>query len=282
MGLDTGLDLDRLVLLSSGSLGGGPPPPEPVVEILETSSTEHRVEVSGEPGGTAWLVLGQSYSPGWSARVDGGPDLGAPELVDGFANGWRVPLDETGSAEVDLRFDPQGSVRASLIISLLGAALCLVLVWRGRPSPALVPDEPEVADLDAAARYPGMPPSTRALVVGAATAAVAGLLVLPPALAVVLPVAVIVLARRRRWRWALLVASPLLALLAGAYVVLQQARHDILPGTEWPMELDRVHHVALLAVLLLGVDALVERLWQPEPTSDLVGDGDGEHGRPQR
>jgi hypothetical protein len=77
-----------------------------------------------------------------------------------------------------------------------------------------------------------------------------------------------------------LVASPVLALAAGAYVVLQQARHHISPGTEWPFELDRVHYVALLAVLLLGVDALLERLWQGP--SGFVGEGDGEHGGAER
>jgi 4-amino-4-deoxy-L-arabinose transferase-like glycosyltransferase len=171
---------------------------------------------------------------------------------------------------VDLRFDPQGGVRASLVVSLVGAALCLVLVWRGRRSPGLVPDVPAPADLSAT-QYHGDGPSTLAMIVGVVIAAAAGLLVLPPLLALVLPVAVVVLTRLPRARWVLLAASPLLALVAGTYVVLQQARHHILPGTEWPMELDRVHHVALLAVLLLGVDALVERLWSapPPPGSEL-------------
>ncbi|MFL6206212.1 MAG: alpha-(1-_3)-arabinofuranosyltransferase family protein [Acidimicrobiales bacterium] len=264
MGATVGLDLDRLVLSTPRAPGPVPAPASPEVHVRDTSSTGHRVEVSGDPGSTAWLVLGQSYSPGWSATVEGGKDLGAPVLVDGFANGWRVPLDGSGKAVVDLRFEPQDGVRASLVISLLGAALCLVLAWRGRRAPGLVPDVPQQIDLDAA-RYQGDRPSTWSVAVGTVIAATAGLLVLPPVLALVLPVAVIVLTRRPRGRWVLLAASPLLALATGAYVVLQQARHHIAPGTEWPMELDRVHHVALLAVLLLGVDALVERLWLAPP-----------------
>ena len=38
--------------------------------------------------GPAWLVLGESYNSGWRAACDG-RDLGEPEVVDGYANGWH-------------------------------------------------------------------------------------------------------------------------------------------------------------------------------------------------
>ena len=51
----------------------------------------------------AWLVLGESYNRGWRAACDG-RDLGAPQVVDGFANGWRAPR---GCRDVDFAFAPQ-------------------------------------------------------------------------------------------------------------------------------------------------------------------------------
>jgi hypothetical protein len=44
----------------------------------------------------------------------------------------------------------------------------------------------------------------------------------------------------------------------GAYVVIQQTRYRYPPIIEWPTFLDRVHLLALLAVVLVAVDVAVE------------------------
>ncbi len=48
--------------------------------------------------------------------------------------------------------------------------------------------------------------------------------------------------------------------MSGAYVVLQQVRHRLPAGFEWPSRFGRVHGIAYVGVLLLGLGVLVDRL----------------------
>jgi len=52
-------------------------------------------------------VLGQSHSEGWKATV-GGDSLGAPRLVDGYANGWLVRPDRE-SFDVVIEWTPRSA-----------------------------------------------------------------------------------------------------------------------------------------------------------------------------
>ena len=45
-----------------------------------------------------------------------------------------------------------------------------------------------------------------------------------------------------------------------------QVRHSPMPGFEWPIEMDRVHPLGWLAVLLLVADVIVDRVWQARRT----------------
>ena len=104
-GHTTGWNLDELALDSAA--GGaadarrvahrpGRPTPLPrawpTARATSQSATTIHVRVSGitAAAGPFYLVLGESINRGWTATVDGGPSLGAPELIDGFANGWIV------------------------------------------------------------------------------------------------------------------------------------------------------------------------------------------------
>ena len=137
-GRRTGIDIDRLVLRSAAggeaSTAKGPLRAEvvgdaearPEVEVLHQADDSLTVRVTGaEPGTPLWVDLGQSYNAGWTASIDG-DDLGAPALVDGFANGWLVdPREE--SFEVALTFAPQHRVDLALWFSAAAALLCLGL-----------------------------------------------------------------------------------------------------------------------------------------------------------
>ncbi len=110
----TGWNIDQLVLDSAA--GGGPGPavfpttagtpqlaatqPGAAPSVAATSShiDSHAADVSGATQPFE-LVLGQSVNKGWHAVAEPGPDrragshavdLGPPQLVDGFANGWHV------------------------------------------------------------------------------------------------------------------------------------------------------------------------------------------------
>ena len=60
-----------------------------------------------------WVVLGESFDTGWQATCDG-HSLGAPQVIDGFANGWLAPA---GCQRVTFTFAPQNGVNKSYVIS---------------------------------------------------------------------------------------------------------------------------------------------------------------------
>jgi Alpha-(1->3)-arabinofuranosyltransferase len=74
--------------------------------------------------GPSWLVLGESFNAGWKASCDG-EDLGAPEPMDGYANGWRI---DRGCRVVTFEFGPNRTARTSYAISALGCLGMLALV----------------------------------------------------------------------------------------------------------------------------------------------------------
>jgi len=74
-----------------------------------------------------WLVLGESYSPGWRARCRDASgddhDLGTPMPIDGFANGWRVL---PGCTTASFAFAPQSAVDVAYLVSALAIIAMLV------------------------------------------------------------------------------------------------------------------------------------------------------------
>ena len=149
-GTVTGLDVDQVVMDSAA--GGGPEladrpaailpaptPPSPAVQLVHRGTTTLQLRISpttAAGSGSFWLVLGESRNDGWQAQVQGGPSLGSPTLVDGFANGWLVPagvLHPGSAVTVTLRWAPQRAVNASLLVSATAGLACLVLlVWPRR------------------------------------------------------------------------------------------------------------------------------------------------------
>jgi hypothetical protein len=83
------------------------------------------VEIEVAPERDAWLVLTDTFHPGWEARVDGAP---APILR---ANGlYRAVRVSAGSQRVGFEYRPM-SLRAGLAVSLLSALAVAVLAWQG-------------------------------------------------------------------------------------------------------------------------------------------------------
>jgi arabinofuranan 3-O-arabinosyltransferase len=73
--------------------------------------------------GPSWLVLGQSFNQGWRASCDG-RSLGAPRVVDAYANAWPVPA---SCRSASFTFQPQNGVRWGYVIS--GAVCALILLF---------------------------------------------------------------------------------------------------------------------------------------------------------
>ena len=162
----TGWNLDQLALDSAAGGGAGPaatataagtpslpatqPGPAPTVTQTASHIDGSTATVTGATQPFEF-VFGQSVNKGWHAVATPGPgaragahavDLGPPQLVDGFANGWPVTaadLQALGGANftVSLSWTPQRLVWVALAVSAATLLLCLVLGflpvrWRRR------------------------------------------------------------------------------------------------------------------------------------------------------
>ena len=291
-GLSVGVDLDELWLtsaaggdavatpaepLGSTDLKGGAAAPRlgvdpntapgqsaPRTETGRTSRLTYEVSVADadEP---YWLVMGQSFNPGWHATTADGTDLGPPTLINGFANGWLVDPGDVGpDARFVIEWTPQRTVWIALALSLIGLLVTLGMAffdpkWLGgrvnRPS-ARVSHVVPLSPLD---RF-GAPRSwVRAGLLGLG-AAVVGVL------AFGLPVGLIAgaftaLVLRYPSAWpALRVVGIGGYGLGGLFVIAKQIRNGYELGFEWPNLFSAAHGLVLVSLALLAVDVVVEGL----------------------
>jgi hypothetical protein len=153
------LDVDSLVLDSapggaalavtpSGRAQATQSGPAPKITVVRSSATSAKVVVH-DPTSPFWMVLGQSTNAGWHATTGTGVDLGTPQLIDGYANGWLVTPPQPGhDMVITLDWTPQRLVDVALVVSAGTLALCLVLAcWprrrrRARGEPVAVPAGP--------------------------------------------------------------------------------------------------------------------------------------------
>jgi hypothetical protein len=214
-----------------------------------------RVDVS-EP---SWLVLGESYNRGWHAECDG-RSLGAPRVVDGFANGWPV---KPGCKDVSLSFAPQRAVDWGYAI---GGLACLVLLGlllvrrRRRSEPTgWVGAEPADAWGPAPDDSPWRLPLRRALAAGIAAAAVFGFAFALRAGVVIGPAVALILWRGVPARHLINAAGALLAIVVPALYLIFPATDHGGYDTAYPVERLGAHWVAVAAITLL-ILALVRTL----------------------
>jgi hypothetical protein len=269
-GIDTGIDLDQLVLQSAA--GGEAParitPPGtgrtagPTVHVDRQGRTDADLTITNSsPGTPFWVVLGQSFNSGWTATADG-HSLGAPQLVDGYANGWLVST-PAATVHVHLNWAPQRRVWIALALSALGVVLCLVLVVRRpRTHPLAVDDPlPDPIAWKTFVRSSGRDePSLWLTLLVAVSAGIVAAAVIG-VVAGLVTASVAATATRRRARWWLALGSPGLLAVAAFYIVVRQARSRPTAAFEWPAEQAAVHQVGWLAIAFLLVLVVVDSLW---------------------
>ncbi len=111
------------------------PAPDPIASLGSTdrvvsAGTLHNSSVGGVRlalDRPAWLVLGESYDAGWKASCDG-RSLGAPRVIDGYANGWLAPA---GCTRASFTFGPQAGIDESYIVSAAACAAMLLFLLAG-------------------------------------------------------------------------------------------------------------------------------------------------------
>jgi hypothetical protein len=312
----TGWNLDRLVLDSApggaalpplvngdaapapGTIGTSSTPPiaTPTVRVLGSSATSARLEVQGATR-PFWLVLGESLNAGWEASGPGGRSLGAPQLIDGYANGWYVTPPRSASFIVTLRFGPQRMVTPAILVSGATLAVCLVLGFvpfgpirrrlrrRGAHSAEVAADRGGTAALDADRRKAearavlaplleeppllgvpfadgGRSPGWLACILVATACGAVSAAVLPPPSAPWVACA-IALGALAGLRWS--AARSLLSLTAlgclvaaGLLTVIEQVRHHYSAGSGWPHNFESAGVLAFVGVVALASDTTVE------------------------
>ncbi len=255
----TGFNIDRIVLRSGvgGAATGQWSNPAGELSAQVTVTHQGRSALSAQisqEGESFWLVLGQSFNEGWVASVNG-EDLGTPQLVDGFANGWLVNPSAPGQLAVEFRWEPQRLVNRGLIVSALAIFLCLTLAWRGRRfSSAAIRSAPP--KLLGAQTHVALS-QTMALQV-ALSMGLLGALVSRPWVGVLVAIMGWLSARSTRWRLAPLVLAALAYGGGVAYIIFLQIRWEYEPSFAWPSWGRSAHHFGLLAVLLLMVNVMVQ------------------------
>ncbi|MEZ5381320.1 MAG: alpha-(1-_3)-arabinofuranosyltransferase family protein [Microthrixaceae bacterium] len=302
LGLDVGMDLDELWLRSAA--GGDPvelpanpssetpaqvdpstvaAPEPPDVETRRTSRLTYTADVSGASE-SYWVVMGQSFNPGWTLRTSDGDDLGPPTLVNGFANGWRIDPASVGTdASFVVEWAPQRTVWVALSLSAIGVVLTLlVLIF-----------DPHVLS---GRRRGGSVRVSRVLVLrptdgfgsaltwGRATALAlmvlaTGVVAFGPVVGFVVGAMALVVLRRPS-AWPALRFLGVGAYAAGAlWVVGKQLRnaesYDL--GFEWPNLFPSAHGLVLAALAMMALDVLVEGLlggWRR--SVDVDADGEAE------
>ena len=269
-GAVAGVVVDRLVWSSTatGGPGSGLTPAATVAPASPRSGPRVELTRTGRATMSAlvtsasrpfWLVLGQSQNAGWRATVDG-RDLGASQLVDGYANGWLVQPNHH-TLTVELEWLPQRTVQRSLALSMVAVMLCLGIVLfsspHRRPGAALVGDQSPATLVkpwhDASGGAHRVASVISALVVGG----FAGVVV-RPTVGVGVGIAVALALRFVSVR-ALLRLLPAAAIGAtGLYIAFRQARHHLPPIFEWPTFFSRIRTLGWIAVVTLAASAVVD------------------------
>jgi len=280
----TGFDLDRLVLRSAaggrpdpstGTLvpAGESSPARPKLTVTGSTRTSTDVRVQGA-GKASWLVLGQSHNEGWHATADG-KDLGKPTLVNGYANGWRLPAGS--DVHVHVEWTPQKVVWAMIAASVAAVLACIGLIaWpRRRAAPGAAeatdgtawipldarPAMPRPFDLARVLRYAGPRPGTFAVIATVVGALLIAGAVIGPVPGIVLAVLAALALRVPRCRPLLTLGGPLLFVGCVIFLAVRQIGERLPSGFDWPTYFEGVHQPALTAVALLLLDAVVDRCW---------------------
>jgi hypothetical protein len=284
-GEQTSIELDRLVLASSATgaplatAGGrviGLPstaPPAPTVTVVHNGRTHMQLKVTGASQ-PFWLVLGESNSHGWTATVKGAGGLGTPQLVDGYANGWRVDPKGQTTLDVTLDWTPQTRVWVSIALSVLFALLAVGIVVvsyvrRRRRRAALAANDPVRTEGGVRLIWPFTPQGDRtprwALFVGPIVAGIAAGLIVHPWVGVLVAILVLLALRFPPFRAVLALAPPVLLGLAAIYIAAKQERYQLPPVFEWPTLFPRAETPAWLAIVFVAADAFVEMVRTRRP-----------------
>jgi hypothetical protein len=120
------VDLHHEVLLADCATAPSAGPPTPASADIRAYGPT-RVRVATASGAPAYLVLTDTWFPGWRVRVDG-----RDAALWRADHAFRAVVVPAGRHEVEFRYEPR-SLRMGLLVSALSVAVALALLVTGRP-----------------------------------------------------------------------------------------------------------------------------------------------------
>lgn len=252
VGIESGLDVDRIVLSSGGPSTSNAATPV-AATVVSQSKTSRTVRVDPCPDG-CWFVFGEGYSTGWEATIDGS-GLGRQTQVDGGFNGWYLPPSNEART-IHLQFVGQRTLVIGLVLTGLGLLLCIALIVFDRRRTDVEPaDQPTVIRLwgpPTEAPYRWNSPATISTVV----AAVTGALVIAPLWGLICALVTFVgcfVVRRPR-------VTGYAAVAIAAYIGLVMVRRvtSLHPfaNAGWPGEFEDLHRLGMAVIVLVLAGAV--------------------------
>ncbi|HEY4331322.1 MAG TPA: alpha-(1-_3)-arabinofuranosyltransferase family protein [Ilumatobacteraceae bacterium] len=283
-GLETGLDVDRLLLRSAGTAAAATSvavptttsaaaalAAQPAVTVLASSHTSRTVQVAACPTG-CWFVFGEGYDTGWTA-TSAGKSLGKQQVVDGGFNGWYLPPSSTPRT-IHLTFGPQKTLTIALVLSALAVLGCIALIVFDRRRRDAYP-----GDVPALLPFWGRAPSESPYrwrspaTISTAVAAGAGFLVIAPVWGVICGVVTFIAAFVLRRPRLLGLLSVAISLYMGLIVLVRVLHRHPFVNAGWPANFEDLHRLGMsvivfllaAAVALVPTDAVGARLTSEHP-----------------
>jgi arabinofuranan 3-O-arabinosyltransferase len=258
-GLQSGIDINRLLLTSAGSPVGiaAASSPAPKVTVLDVGRTSRTLSIA--PCATAcWFVFGEGFNVGWHATVSG-TSLGTQQQVDGGFNGWLLPPSATART-IELTWTGQNTVNVALFITAMGLVLCLALiVFDRRRTDAPESDPPVMAPVWG---RPARSDARRVNVAGlisVAVAATAATVVIGASWGLACGLIAVLCSLILRRPHLLGVAAILIAVDIGAVMLHRvRAAHPFV-NAGWPGVFDDLHRPGMAVVVLLLASVSMRR-----------------------
>jgi arabinofuranan 3-O-arabinosyltransferase len=258
---DLPVTIDRIVLDDGVRRALADVPATVTADVVGRGRFDRTIRVTGCDKG-CWLVVGEGFDEAWAADGPNGV-LGRPELIDGGFNGWWIPPTDT-PVLVDVRWTPQRGLALALLISTVAGLACCAIVARDRGRDDMPPEEQAS---EPAWVEPGRSLSDTARIVAAALWTLTAVLLIGPEWALWGALGGLAVISTRRVR--LPEFTALASLLVVAVVVIARERRTApLPNGGWPGTFESLHELGMFAIVAVLVGALVA-----DDATDVSGTG---------